>query len=129
MFADRLKSARKAAGLTQHALAEKVGIRSASIAQMETGLTKFPSSKNLLPLARALDVDPEWLISGKGQPKPPSNEVREPAAEYCAHNQQEQMMLDLFRNLPEEDRRRALQYVRDAVELRQLRAKKQANGN
>lgn len=59
---DRLKKARKQAGLTQAELAERAGIKQASISEIERGLTK--SSVHLLKLAQICDVDPFWLAEG-----------------------------------------------------------------
>ncbi|HKI61823.1 MAG TPA: helix-turn-helix transcriptional regulator [Mariprofundaceae bacterium] len=80
-FGERLKSRRIQINETQQSLAEKVGMTKASISGLELGSSKKPSSENLLPLARALGVNPEWLITGKGQMQ--SDSVREPSAEYA----------------------------------------------
>jgi len=63
---DRLRQARIDAGLNQSQLARKAGVTPSAISQIESGASKRPSSDNLLPLAKALGVTPEWLISGKG---------------------------------------------------------------
>lgn len=66
MIGDRLKLAREAAGLTQSAVARKAKVTPSAISQIESGLSKKPSAENLLPIAKALGVHPEWLITGKG---------------------------------------------------------------
>lgn len=63
---DRLKQARKNAGLTQVELAERAGIKQASISEMERGLTR--TSGYLIKLAQICGVDPVWLSEGTGQP-------------------------------------------------------------
>lgn len=59
---DRLKQARKNAGLTQAELAERAGIKQSSISEIERGLTK--TSSHLLRLAQICQVDPFWLSEG-----------------------------------------------------------------
>lgn len=64
---DRLKQARKNAGLTQVELAERAGIKQASISEIERGLTR--TSGHLIKLARICGVDPVWLSEGVGSPE------------------------------------------------------------
>jgi SOS-response transcriptional repressor LexA len=59
----RLKQARDAAGLTQHVLAEIVGIRQQAVQRIESGEAKTTS--HIVPLAKALNVTPEWLALGE----------------------------------------------------------------
>lgn len=62
---DRLKQARKNARLSQVELAERVGIKQASISEIERGLTR--TSGYLIQISKALDVDPLWLSEGVGE--------------------------------------------------------------
>ena len=52
---ERIKAARKRAGLTQKEIADRLGISSSSIAQWETG-TRKPKAETLQRLADALGV-------------------------------------------------------------------------
>ncbi|OQR30630.1 Cro/Cl family transcriptional regulator [Pseudomonas sp. Bc-h] len=61
---DRLKQARKHANLTQSELAERAGIKQASISEIERGLTR--TSGYLVKLATILGVNPVWLSEGIG---------------------------------------------------------------
>ncbi|CAN7408031.1 helix-turn-helix domain-containing protein [Acidovorax sp. LjRoot74] len=63
-IAERLKSAREAAGLRQDELAKKAGVTQGTIANIEGGIRKNP--RELLAIARAVGVNAEWLKSGKG---------------------------------------------------------------
>lgn len=63
-IAERLKSAREAAELSQDELAKKAGVSQGTIANVEGGVRKNP--RELLAIARAVGVNPEWLKSGKG---------------------------------------------------------------
>lgn len=64
---DRLKRSRKNAGLTQVELAERAGIKQASVSEIERGLTR--TSGHLIKLAQICGVDPVWLSDGTGSPE------------------------------------------------------------
>ncbi|MDH2051185.1 LexA family transcriptional regulator [Achromobacter marplatensis] len=81
---DRLAEARTEAGLSQAQLAKAVGAGQSTIASIENGRNK--GSSLFLDLARALNVNVEWLMDGAGPKKgdagaSPST-VREPAAPW-----------------------------------------------
>lgn len=60
----RLKEARRAAGLTQPQVAEKVGMSQPNYSDLERGKNK---SSTLLPqIAFVLGVRPYWLATGEG---------------------------------------------------------------
>lgn len=63
---DRIRRLRKVRKLTQAQVAKAVGVTQGSFAQLETGTSKSPSSVTLTRLARFFEVDPEWLMTGKG---------------------------------------------------------------
>lgn len=64
MINDCIREARRNVHLTQDALAKRIGLTKATISQWESGNTT-PNGKNLINLAEALNVSPEWLLSGK----------------------------------------------------------------
>lgn len=64
---DRLKRARKNAGLTQVELAERAGIKQASVSEIERGLSR--TSGHIIKLAQICGVDPVWLADGSGTPE------------------------------------------------------------
>lgn len=64
-YKHRVKAARKYAGLTQGELAEKIGIKQASISDLERG--KSASSSYTASIARACGVSPFWLETGQGE--------------------------------------------------------------
>lgn len=63
-FADRVRSERKAKGLTQVGLAKKSGVSQATIADIERG--RNHGSTELVGIAKALHVNPGWLKTGSG---------------------------------------------------------------
>lgn len=67
MFNERLKKARIASGLTQEEVAKAVGMKQSSYNHLEQTGKRSGFS---VQLATALNVDPTWLTTGKGQMKP-----------------------------------------------------------
>ena len=63
-IAERLKSARERLELSQADLAALAGVSQGTIGNIESGLRKEP--RELLAIARAVQVLPEWLKSGRG---------------------------------------------------------------
>jgi transcriptional regulator with XRE-family HTH domain len=64
-FAERLKSARLAVGLSQTELARLAKISTGAIGNYEAGTRDNP--RELFALSAALGVNPEWLQSGRGR--------------------------------------------------------------
>lgn len=69
-IADRVKEARQKLGWSQARLAKEAGVSQGTIGNIESGVRKQP--RELLSLASALNVSPNWLESGKGPESPNS---------------------------------------------------------
>ncbi|WP_281629200.1 LexA family transcriptional regulator [Vibrio sp. St2] len=67
-LAERVKERRHQLGLSQAVLAEMIGVAQQSVHKIETGVTTKPRS--ILSLAKALQCDPTWLLSGTGAANP-----------------------------------------------------------
>lgn len=63
-IAERLKLARELKQWTQEDLAHSAGVKQGTIGNIEAGLRKRP--RDLLAIAKALSVRPEWLQDGQG---------------------------------------------------------------
>jgi len=61
LFKDRLKAARKQAGLTQDELVAKADMSTVTLSKLETGVNK-PAFDVFVALAYALDVSPNFLV-------------------------------------------------------------------
>ena len=61
LFKDRLKAARKQAGLTQDDLVAKADISTVTLSKLETGVNK-PAFEIFVSLAYALNVSPNFLV-------------------------------------------------------------------
>ncbi|MBF0346457.1 MAG: helix-turn-helix domain-containing protein [Magnetococcales bacterium] len=62
---ERIKMARKHAGITQKELAERVGISQTAIHKLEGGGSQ--SSRKTIAIALTCGVDPIWLDTGRGE--------------------------------------------------------------
>ncbi|WP_257803294.1 XRE family transcriptional regulator [Burkholderia glumae] len=86
-FADRLKQARRDRGLSQTALAERVGVSQTTIAALETG--RASTTVHWPAIADVLAVNLKWLVHGEGPkdyaPAPGSVVVWEDPAELPAN--------------------------------------------
>ena len=63
MFGKRLRSARKATGLSQEKLAHKAGVNRTYVGAVERGERNL-SLLNILTFATALEIDPGDLVQG-----------------------------------------------------------------
>jgi transcriptional regulator with XRE-family HTH domain len=59
---DRIRKARGKRGLSQRALAEKLGITRAAMSQIESGVTRDPSGSRLRDMAVELNVSVDYLV-------------------------------------------------------------------
>ena len=62
----RIREARERYHITQSELAKKVGVSRIAVTQWESGSTKDLKPRNLMATARALGIDVNWLVYGKG---------------------------------------------------------------
>ncbi|MGI1671979.1 MAG: helix-turn-helix domain-containing protein [Neptuniibacter sp.] len=63
-FGQRIKQARKNAGITQHQLASHLGIGKNALSRYELGKVD-PQSSTLRNIATYLQVSADWLLTGK----------------------------------------------------------------
>lgn len=71
MLKDRLKEARLEAGLSQQEVADKAGVAQSTIMFLESGRNK--SSRSIVSIAKALNVNADWLVTGVGEKRSVSN--------------------------------------------------------
>ena len=99
---------RKELGLTQEDLARMMGYKSKStINKIELGINDIPQSK-IVQFAKVLGTTPAELMGWKDDDK--SNSPSEPNL-----TEGEQMLLDLFRRVPEDKQELVLQMIRVAL--------------
>jgi transcriptional regulator with XRE-family HTH domain len=76
-FADRLKSLREAADLSQYRLAQLSGVSKQTLSRLELGLT-LPSWETVQALARGLGVEVTAFVIESARPAEPVPEVKRP---------------------------------------------------
>ena len=74
---DRLAAAREAAGLTQSALATRLGVRQKTLRAWESDLSE-PRANRLQMLAAMLGVSLRWLLTGEGEGVEPPAAAEDP---------------------------------------------------
>ncbi|WP_083284641.1 helix-turn-helix domain-containing protein [Neisseria sp. HMSC31F04] len=122
MIGNRIKLARKQRGRSQKWLADEVGVHQTGVAQWETGRTD-PATENLSRIAQALDVNFEWLATGKGEMtgivyEPASVVLTEALPEYNSYTEEQREFLRLFDALPKGKRETLLTFMRDWINLK-----------
>ena len=130
---DRIKSARESAGLKKADLVRAVGVSAPTISDWESGKIKNIEGANLLKLANALRVSPEWLQTGKEsrQRIEPIQMIAANDDERVAQDGDEAMVLRALRQMTDEQRADILKNAQDIVDsnerlLTQLLARKKA---
>lgn len=105
----RIKTLRQQCGLSQDDLAHLAGYTSrSSINKVEKGLVDLPQSKISL-IASALGVSPTYILYGDKNPQQ-NNTPEEPKL-----TEGEQLLLDLFRQVPEDQQQLVLGMIRAAL--------------
>ncbi len=91
---ERIREARRLAGLTQEMLAAELGISRSAVAQWEMAEGTAPSVENLIALARRSGLHFEYLATGRGEAcqGPPQLIVEEEASYYPLSEQQRQLL-------------------------------------
>lgn len=70
-YGERLQLALDLAGRDRSELAKALGISVQAVGQTLRGETKAHTAENCAEAAKFLNVDPYWLATDKGQPRPP----------------------------------------------------------
>lgn len=99
--AERIRQARKSAGLSQAKLAAGIGVDRSAVAQWERETASAPTVGHLAQIAVATGVSFEWLATGRGARKI-GGEGEEPPAfvlDYVAQSEIEERLLLAFRHL------------------------------
>ena len=104
LLENRIYEARQESGISASNLARMVGVTSAAVSRWEKGLVKNLRMEHLFTIARLLDVNPEWLATGRGGKKGhqinPTYGVQEPELiQYDQLNDEEQLLINIYRRL------------------------------
>ena len=103
---ERIRSMRKAKGMTQMQLCKLAGITQGTLSPLERGDTKKVQASTLLQIAKALGVNVEYLRTGAETPVQPQMVTVE-----------ESELLALYRELPKDQQEKLLSHARDIHSL------------
>ncbi|MBR3778162.1 MAG: helix-turn-helix domain-containing protein [Clostridia bacterium] len=119
-FGERLLHLRKQTGLTQQAVADKLNIHRTSYTKYETGVVT-PDHQGLVALAELFGVTVDYLV-GHDEPSTPS--VTDAEGERMHLTLQEQLLVQMFRQLNYADQQTLVQQVqRTCQQLKRNRTK------
>lgn len=103
--AERIRLARRRAGLSQQKLAELLGVKRSAVANWEAVGGSNPTSHNLERLTRLLQVAHEWLATGRGEMKLPGHWHDVPVVDAeLVDNPFERRLLEAWRSMPAKTR-------------------------
>lgn len=106
-FAERLRMAREAKGLSQTELAERTGFQPSAISHFETG-RRSPSFDNLRRLADALSVAVDYLLGRVDQPKSAGPKVQQLFRDFDEMSQRgQELVADFVKMLRDKDKGRS----------------------
>lgn len=66
-LAERIRRARRIAGFSQQALADKLGVTRSAVSNWESDSGVSPATERLAVLAGTLHVSFEWIATGRGE--------------------------------------------------------------
>lgn len=81
-FASRVRQARDHAGLSQAALAARLGVKQQAVQYLENPKHNARGSRHTTAIARECGVDANWLATGKGEMLPRAAALRQRDASY-----------------------------------------------
>ena len=116
----RIKESRKAAKISQAALAAQLGLDRSAVAQWERDNAVGPTVANLRRIALATGVSFEWLVTGRGA-RFVGGEGQDPPGivmDYIAQSEIEERLLLAFRSVPALEQVPLLELVENAAGTR-----------
>lgn len=125
----RIRLARRHAGLSQAALAEAVGVQRSAVSHWEAVQGKSPSMSNLRRVATVTGVQFEWIATGRGRMSLSPDEALDGVSAVDATMVDEPLelrMLTAFRSLPPRSQAPLVELMEQMAELRtgRVRARK-----
>lgn len=122
----RIRLARRHAGLSQAALAEAVGVQRSAVSHWEAINGKSPSMANLRRVATVTGVQFEWLATGRGRMRMSPDDTLDSVAAVDATMVDEPLelrVLAAFRQLPPRSQAPLVELMEQMAALRTGRAR------
>lgn len=103
-LANRIRTARRKASLSQTELARRIGVSASAVAQWEHPSGTHPSLQSLVRILEITGISVDWLLLGRGSNRTnlASSEENLPAVslDCFAHSMLEEDLLKVFREMP-----------------------------
>lgn len=99
-MAQRIKALRQEKGLTLEQVAEVVGVGKSTVRKWETGMIANMRRDKIADLAKALGTTPAYLMGWKEE-----NDEKEISPSEPNLTEGEKLILDVFRQIPEDQQR------------------------
>lgn len=109
---DRIRAARKQAGLSQADIARALRISVSAVNQWEQGLIKNIKLRHFFALANLLGHDPQWLATGKTFPLTRQQALTSPLSDDPALTNEEKLLLHQLRRLDTTPRKMLIKFLR-----------------
>lgn len=110
---ERIKQTRKEAGLTLDKFGERIGVKKASLSQIENG-RNGASDQTVMMIAREFGVSEKWLRTGEGPMRTVTVDgVVAEVAEKLHLSEWATSALERFMRLPADDQRELLRILED----------------
>ena len=113
-MAQRIKALRQEKGLTLEQGADVVGVGKSTVRKWETGMIANMKRDKIADLAKALGTTPAHLMGWVDEDPIENNSPSEPQL-----TEGEKLMLQLFRQIPEDRQPEALDLLRVALKMQQ----------
>lgn len=113
-MAQRIKALRQEKGLTLEQVADVVGVGKSTVRKWETGMIANMKRDKIADLAKALGTTPAYLMGWGEEEIIENNSPSEPQL-----TEGEKLMLQLFRQIPEDRQPEALDLLRVALKMQQ----------
>jgi repressor LexA len=109
-MARKIKELRQQQGLTLEQVANVVGVGKSTVRKWETGMIANMKRDKIAALAQALGTTPAYLMGWKEETDEPKN-----SPDQTILTEGEEMLLKLFRQVPEKNQAMVLEMIRAAV--------------
>ena len=110
-MAKRIKALRQEKGLTLEQVADVVGVGKSTVRKWETGMIANMRRDKIADLAKALGTTPAYLMGWK------EDEEKKDSPNERTLTEGEELMLQLFRQIPEDKQAAALEMLRAALKM------------
>ena len=110
----RIKDLRKEKGLTLEQVAKVVGVGRSTVRKWETGMIANMKRDKIASLANAIGTTPAYLMGWKEDT--PLEKQKTPNKQELTEG--EQMMLDLFNKIPEDQQPMVIEMIRVALKMK-----------